>query len=74
MPGAGEIDLTEDVIDKSRLKLTIGQPQIMINVTSAKKKSRENLLSCAFYWETLKVAGKAPVVIPCKLLSEESGT
>lgn len=74
LPGAGEIDLTEDVIDKSRLKLTIGQPQIMINVISAKKKSRENLLSCAFYWETLKVAGKAPVVIPCKLLSEESGT
>lgn len=72
MAGAGEIKLTEDVIDKNRLKLTIGQPQIMINVLSAKKVSRNNILSCGFYWETLKVAGQAPVVIPCKLLSEEA--
>lgn len=72
LPGAAEITLTEDVIDKNRLKLTVGQPQIMINVLSAKKTSSNNILSCAFYWETLKVAGQAPVVIPCKLLSEES--
>lgn len=70
LSGAEKITFSEDVINKSLLPLTIGQPQVMINVTSAKKTVPNNILSCDFYWETLSVAGKGTVTIPCKLLSE----
>jgi len=70
LKGAGTVLLTEDVIDKSKLAQTVGQPQIMINTLSAKKGSAENILNCPFYWDTLNTAGKAPVKIACKLRSE----
>ena len=65
--------LSEDVLNKSLLEMTIGQPQLMVNVISAKKASPQNVLNCEFYWETLAVAGKNGVTIPCKLLSEAGG-
>lgn len=64
--------LSDDVLNKSLLDMTIGQPQLMVNVTSGKKASPKNVLNCEFYWETLAVAGKNGVTIPCKLLSESS--
>ena len=64
--------LSEDVINKSLLEMTIGQPQLMVNVVSGKKASPQNVLNCDFYWETLAVAGKNGVNIGCKLLSEAS--
>lgn len=64
------VTLSEDVLDKQLLDLTIGQPQVMVNVTSGRKTSADNLLACDFYWETLSVAGTSGVNIPCKLLSE----
>lgn len=70
LKGPGTVLLTEDVIDKSKLEQIVGQPQIMINTLSAKKGSPENILACPFYWDTLSVAGKAPVKIDCKLRSE----
>lgn len=68
--GAETITLSEDVINKSQLSKTIGQPQILINAISGKKASPQNILACNFYWETLSVAGEGTVTIPCKLLSE----
>ncbi len=64
------VTLAEDVINKSLLAMTIGQPQLMVNVTSGRKTTQDNLLACDFYWETLAVAGAGGVTIPCKLLSE----
>lgn len=69
--GSGSITFDEDLIDKSKLGMIIGQPQVMINTTSGRKSTKENLLSCDFYWETLEVAGKSTVRIPCVLLSEK---
>lgn len=70
LKGAEKVTFSEDVINKSLLPLTIGQPQVMINVISAKKVLKKNILSCEFYWDTLSVAGQGVVKIPCKLLSE----
>lgn len=67
---SGTVTFSKDVIDKTRLGWTIGQPQVMINVFSGTKPSPANILGCKFYWETLFVAGKAPVEIACSLLSE----
>ncbi|PJK14741.1 hypothetical protein CO613_04510 [Lysobacteraceae bacterium NML07-0707] len=70
LQGPETILLSEDVINKDQLEKTIGQPQIMINTTSGMKVSKENILGCEFYWDTLSKAGQAPVNIACKLLSE----
>lgn len=64
------ITLSKDVLNKGLLEMTIGQPQLMVNVTSGRKSSPNNVLACDFYWETLSVAGARGVTIPCKLLSE----
>lgn len=64
------VNLSEDVLDKRLLEMTVGQPQLMVNVTSGRKSSPNNVLACDFYWETLSVAGERGVTIPCKLLSE----
>ena len=65
-----KVTLSEDVLDKRLLEMTIGQPQLMINVKSGGKSSANNVLACDFYWETLAVAGANGVSINCKLLSE----
>lgn len=70
LKGAETVTFAEDVIDKSRLGLILGQPQIMLNAVSGKKSSPQNILGCKFYWDTLATAGKATVQLPCKLLSE----
>ena len=70
LKGAGTVTLAEDVIDRSKLDLIIGQPQIMLNVRSAKKATPNNILACQFYWESVATASKQTVQIPCSLLSE----
>lgn len=65
--GADTVKLTEDVIDKGRLAMVLGQPQIMLNAVS---EAKPNFLACKFYWDTLATAGKGVVELPCKLLSE----
>ncbi|NYZ62241.1 hypothetical protein [Luteimonas deserti] len=71
LDGSGTLQFSEDDIDTSRLDQIVGQPQLMINVISGKKTTPQNLLACAFYWDTLSAAGKSGVQIPCTL-SEES--
>lgn len=60
----------DSIIDTSRLSLVVGQPQVMINVRSAKKKLPSNILACPFYWESVAVASAGTVEIACMLLSE----
>ena len=67
---SGIVKFEEDVIDKAMLPKVTGQPQIMLNVHSGKKASPANILSCTFYWDSVKVASAKTVEIPCKLLTE----
>ncbi|WP_144811219.1 hypothetical protein [Aerolutibacter ruishenii] len=70
LKGPGTVTLAEDVIDRSKLDLIVGQPQIMLNVRSARKATPNNILACKFYWESVATASKQTVQIPCTLLSE----
>lgn len=70
LDGAGSITFQDDVIDKSKIDLTLGEIQLTINVTSSKSSTPENLLACPFYWETLAEASKQTVKIDCKAMSE----
>ena len=69
-PSGGEANLSDDALDRNRLSLVVGQPQVMINVRSALKASPNNLLSCDLYWDSVQAASERPIRIPCKLLSE----
>lgn len=70
LDAAGSVVFDDDVIDKSRTNLIVGQIQLTINVTSSKTSSPNNLLACPFYWKTLKEASADNIVIACKALSE----
>lgn len=70
LKAGGVVKFEEDVIAKAMLPKVTGQPQIMLNVRSGKKVSPTNILACAFYWDSVKVASAKTVDIPCKLLSE----
>lgn len=72
-PAGGVANFDESAINRDRLSLVIGQPQVMINVRSARKAAPNNLLACDLYWDSVKAASSAPVRIPCSLLSEGSG-
>lgn len=69
---ADTVTFAEDVIDRNKLDLIVGQPQIMLNVRSAKKATHDNILACKFYWESVATASKQIIQIPCTLLSEAS--
>ena len=73
LDGAGTVQLAESEVDKSRLDQIVGQPQIMVNTTSGRKSTQENLLACGFYWDTLSKAGREGVKVPCTLLTETKG-
>ncbi len=70
LDGSGVVEVPESAVDRSRLDQIIGQPQVMVNTTSGRKTSAQNLLACGFYWDTLGTAGRDGVAVPCQLLSE----
>ena len=70
LPGSGSVELAESEVDRSRLDQIVGQPQVMVNTTSGRKSTPQNLLACEFYWDTLSIAGRDGVKVPCKLLTE----
>lgn len=71
LDAAGTISFDESLIDRSRLPLISGHPQIMLNVRSGRKAGAGNLLACDLYWDSVAAASAAPVEIPCRLLSEQ---
>ena len=71
LPAAGgKAGFSEEEIDRKRLELIVGQPQVMFNVRSARKAVPKNLLSCELYWNSVQAASASPIQIPCRLLSE----
>lgn len=47
-----------------------GEPQVNINVYSARKASQDNVLDCGMFQDTLQVAAQEPIKIECKLIAE----
>ena len=70
LKGSGKIIFSTDAIDKSRLGMIEGQPQVMINVVSGGDTAEDKKLACKFFWDTLEVAGRSEIQVPCKLKSE----
>lgn len=48
----------------------VKEPQVLINIYSARLAHQDNLLNCGLFQDTLKLARKQPIVITCKLIDE----
>jgi len=58
-------------VDSSALQyLNDGGPQLLINVFSGRKSSRDNLLDCSIYEGPLKQVQQETISIKCKLIAE----
>ena len=62
----GEIKLDEDVLAQTDGQ----QPQLLINVYSGRKSSRNNLLDCGVYSGSLQSAQGKSIPIACKLIGK----
>lgn len=45
-------------------------PQLLINVVSARRTNRDNLLDCGIFQDPVALAAEAPIRIACKLIGE----
>jgi hypothetical protein len=50
-----------------------GDPQVLVNVYSARKTHEDNLLNCGIYEGPVAMAQKQPVDIRCDLIFDENG-
>lgn len=73
LDSSGSVELPESEVDRSRLDQIVGQPQIMVNTTSTRRSTPQNLIACGFYWDTLSKAGSEGVKIACTPLAANGG-
>ena len=64
-PGAG--------FDPKYITSVKGEPEVLVNVYSARKTHEDNLLSCGIYQGPVAMAQKKPVDIRCDLIYGEDG-
>lgn len=64
-PGAG--------FDPTYIASIKGEPEVLVNVYSARKTHEDNLLSCGIYQGPVKMAQQKPVEIQCDLIYDEDG-
>lgn len=64
-PGAG--------FDATNIASTKGEPEVLVNVYSARKTHEDNILSCGIYQGPVKMAQKQPVDIRCDLIYGADG-
>jgi hypothetical protein len=55
--------------DPAQLPNVEGEPQVLVNVYSARKTHEDNLLSCGIYEGPVAMAQKQPVDIQCDLIN-----
>lgn len=64
-PGSG--------FDPTHIASIKGEPEVLVNVYSARKSHADNLLSCGIYQGPVKMAQQKPVEIQCDLIYDENG-
>lgn len=75
MPGiGGAVRLGGPKPDEQRFGWIKGPVLINVNVYSARKSSRDNLLNCDFVDGPLPQVAKAPVTLNCSLIAENKST
>lgn len=67
LQGPGTLTLDTDALDQGRMAQIEGQPHVIVNATSSRRNSNQNLLACPFYWETLSVASRDGIQVSCDL-------
>ena len=75
--GAGEIEVAPENatvnvpgagFDTTYMKSVKGEPEVLVNVYSARKTHENNLLNCGIYQGPVTMAQKKPVDIQCDLI------
>ena len=74
LPGAGTVTFDGSGFLAQRLALTKGQPQVNVNVASARKSGPDNVLNCDFFEAPLAVAAQRTHRLHCSLITEGLGT
>lgn len=59
--------------DATNIKSITGEPEVLVNVYSARKTQQDNLLKCDLYQGPVSMAQKQPVEIKCDLIHDENG-
>ena len=67
-PESAAVKVTGEGFDATYLTSVKGDPEVLINVYSARKTHENNLLSCGIYQGPISMAQKKPVDIDCDLI------
>ena len=59
--------------DATNIAGITGEPELLVNVYSARKTHTDNILSCGIYQGPVKMAQKQPLDIRCDLIYDENG-
>lgn len=67
-PQTAVVNVTGEGFDKTYVTSVKGEPEVLVNVYSARKTHENNLLSCGIYQGPVSMAQKKPVDIQCDLI------
>lgn len=67
-PESAAVKVTGEGFDPTYLTSVKGDPEVLINVYSARKTHENNMLSCGIYQGPISMAQKKPVDINCDLI------
>lgn len=71
IPGPGRASITGAVVTEAKMRVARNRNVLLlINVTSARHRSSNNLLNCDIFEGSAAVAARQPVPIYCKLIVE----
>ena len=59
--------------DPTNIASITGEPEVLVNVYSARKTHTDNIISCGIYQGPVKMAQQKPVEIRCDLIYDENG-
>lgn len=59
--------------DATNIASITGEPEVLVNVYSARKTHTDNIISCGIYQGPVKMAQQKPVEIRCDLIYDENG-
>jgi len=67
-PESADVKVSGEGFDATYIKSVKGEPEVLVNVYSARKTHEKNLLSCGIYQGPVSMAQKKPVDIQCDLI------
>lgn len=68
MPQSSVVKVPGTGFDPAHIKSVKGEPEVLVNVYSARKTHENNLISCGIYQGPVSMAQKKPVDVQCDLI------